>query len=383
MKVLQQVYVSQPGARQDVVPLATLNPQLVLVFAGPQQLANPQLHQQLRSALPDAVLAGCSTAGEICAQGVLENSIVITAVRFESDARVAAARAEVRAMEDSYAAGRRLGELLEPTGLRAILLFGKGVEINGSALIDGLVQVIGANIPITGGLGGDNGAFHSTYTLTTDGVSRSAVVAVGLYGEHLAVGHGSYGGWSAFGPVRRVTRCDGNILYELDGAPALQVYKNYLGEYARDLPASGLLFPFEMLREDQSSVGLIRTILGIDEEQGSLILAGDIDPNGFLRLMHTTTDGLVDGAEEAARRTLASMTAERGDGLALLVSCVGRKLVMGDQVEEEVESVTAQLGADVTVTGFYSYGEISPFASATDCKLHNQTMTITLLGERP
>jgi hypothetical protein len=211
-------------------------------------------------------------------------------------------------------------------------------------------------------------------------VADDKVVAVGLCGEHLRFGHGSFGGWEPFGPARRVTRCDGNVLYELDGEPALEIYKRYLGDHAKDLPASGLLFPFAMLGEDHNAIGLIRTILGVDEAGGSLTLAGEINPDGYLKLMHASTDKLVNGAESAAQAA-AAMFASAGDSVAILVSCVGRKLVMGNRVDEEVEAVSDVVGKKAVLTGFYSYGEISPFTPGSSCKLHNQTMTITCLGE--
>jgi hypothetical protein len=211
-------------------------------------------------------------------------------------------------------------------------------------------------------------------------LSSDRLTCVGFYGEKLLLSHGSFGGWSPFGPARKVTRSEHNVLFELDGEPALEVYKRYLGEHAKDLPASGLLFPFAMLGSDHNEVGLIRTILGIDEAQGSLTLAGDIDTNGYLKLMHASTDALVDGAESAAEAAKAMQT-PNGPALALLVSCVGRKLVMGGRVDEEVEAVADVIGKNTTLTGFYSYGEISPFNLATECKLHNQTMTITVISE--
>jgi len=135
-----------------------------------------------------------------------------------------------------------------------------------------------------------------------------------------------------------------------------------------------------MLGRDEAEVGLIRTISGVDETQGSLILAGDIDPQGYLRLMHANTDALVSGAEAAAQAACPASTCA-DQGLALLVSCAGRKLVMGDRVDEEVEAVADVFRHKATLAGFYSNGEISPMLGALACKLHNQTMTITYLTE--
>lgn len=352
---------------------------LLLVFGSLDHFSPPGLKEVLSKAFPKALLLGCSTAGEITAGGVDDGTCTITAINF-SEARLCQGSTRLAGMDDSFAAGQRLGQQLATENLKAVLLFGPGVKINGSALVNGMTSVIGSVIPITGGLAGDGGAFKETFTLDSDGVSTDRVVAVGLCSPGLKFAHGSFGGWEPFGPTRKVTRCAGNILYELDGEPALDIYRRYLGEHAKGLPASGLLFPFSMLGEDHSALGIIRTILGIDEENGSLVLAGEIIPDGFLRLMHASTDKLVNGAESAAEAA-ASMIQAPGESLAILVSCVGRKLVMGERVDEEVEAVGDVLGHHAVLTGFYSYGEISPFTPGASCKLHNQTMTITCLSE--
>lgn len=378
MQVAQVVLQNSHHVTQELDSLKLLNPNLLLVFGSAALLKD--LAAPLASQFPGAIRAGCSTAGEISSQGVSDQSCVVTAVRFDS-AQMVASSTELASMEDSFAAGVRLSEKLPPAGLRTVLVFGQGVAINGSALIAGMAEKLGADVTITGGLAGDNAAFTETWVLDASGVHNDRLTCVGLYGESLSLGHGSFGGWSPFGPARKVTRCENNVLFELDGEPALGVYKRYLGEHAKDLPASGLLFPFAMLGSDHSEVGLIRTILAVNEVDGSLTLAGDIDPDGYLRLMHASTDALVEGAEAAAQ---AAKTMFEGDGhgLALLVSCVGRKLVMGGRVDEEVEAVGDVFGQGAVLAGFYSNGEISPFTGEVACKLHNQTMTITYLSEK-
>ena len=352
---------------------------LLLVFGAINHFTHPELYRCLQELAPQAALLGCSTAGEISASGVEDGTCCITAVKFDRIG-LKSASTILSGMDDSFAAGERVGRQVLAPDLKAVLVFGPGVQINGSALVDGISSVIGFKVPITGGLAGDGGAFKETFTLGRDGIANNAVVAVGLCGDSLRFGHGSFGGWEPFGPARKVTRSAGNILYELDGEPALEIYKRYLGDYARNLPASGLLFPFAMLGDDHSAIGLIRTILGIDEAQGSLILAGEINAGGYLRLMHASTDKLVNGAESAADAA-AEMFHSEGNSLAILVSCVGRKLVMGSRVDEEVEAVGDVFSDKATLTGFYSYGEISPFTPGASCKLHNQTMTITCLSE--
>jgi hypothetical protein len=274
----------------------------------------------------------------------------------------------------------RLGAGLPPEGLRHALVFGPGIAVNGSALIEGLRSAVPAGCTLSGGLAGDAGRFEETFTLSDGGVDPRGVVAVGLYGDRVVLGNASFHGWAPFGPARRVTRAEGNLLFALDGEPALEVYKRYLGPYAKDLPASGLLFPFELVGE-AGKRGLLRTILGIDEANGSLLLAGDVTQDSYVRLMHATTDSLVDGAQTAAERAGEPVDRVDGDRLAVLVSCVGRKLVMGARVDEEVEAVTDVLGRGCALAGYYSYGEFSPLLESTDCRLHNQTMTITHLAE--
>ena len=354
---------------------------LALVFGSPAWLGNPEVFRQLKTHCPRAIPVGCSTAGEISADGIADDSLLLTIARFDAIGLEVAAT-DLADMDDSRAAGRRLGEQFEVAPPRALLVFSQGVAINGSALIDGLRDILGDQITITGGLAGDGARFQRTLVMTPSGASPTAIVALGLSGAALRFNHGCFGGWEPFGTLRKVTRAEGNILYRLDDKPALDIYRTYLGDYARDLPASALLFPFEMRDAQRSPTGIIRTILGIDEADGSLLLAGDIEPQGYLQLMQASTDRLISGAETAARLT-RDMAPHQAGGLVVLVSCVGRKLVMGPRVEEEVEAVADILGPDAILTGFYSYGEISPLTPGTPCCLHNQTMTITWLGEAP
>ncbi|MCF8167133.1 MAG: FIST C-terminal domain-containing protein [Rhodoferax sp.] len=377
MRVEQALFRTVQPSVADFAVLAAIEPTLVLSFGSVQAIKDGA--QAIAQAFPAAHRAGCSTAGEISRAGVEDGSLVVTAVRFETT-RVKQVSTVLSTMEDSLDAGRRLAKGLPNEGLRAILIFGQGVRINGSAVLAGMTEILGNQVSITGGLAGDGGAFTQTWVLDDQGLSSDRLTCLGLYGADLDFSHGSFGGWSPFGPSRKVTRCENNVLYELDGEPALDVYKRYLGDHAKGLPASGLLFPFAMLGSDHNEVGLIRTILGVDDVSGSVTLAGDIDPNGYLKLMHASTDALVDGAEAAAAAAKSMFSSPR-PSLVLLVSCVGRKLVMGGRVDEEVEAVGGVFGQAAVLAGFYSYGEISPLNNAVECKLHNQTMTITYISE--
>jgi hypothetical protein len=360
--------------------LEEIAPHLVLVFGSLKLMSHPSLQEQLALRFSDAQRIGCSTAGEIFSIGVGHGTVVVTAIHF-TQPMFRVATAELASAELSREAGMQLAGSLAAPELKMVWLLGQGLNINGSALVAGMSDRLGKQVPICGGLAGDDGEFKSTATLCNAGVSDHRLVAIGFYGDKVVHAHGSFGGWRAFGPARKVTRCVGNILYELDGEAALTVYKRYLGDYAKDLPASGLLFPFEMMSHQGEATGLIRTILGIDEQQGCLTLAGEINPEGYLRLMHAHTDALIDGVEDAAGFMQKSLSPHAGPGLALLVSCAGRLMVMGGRVDEEVEAVATVLGSHVTLAGFYSYGEICPAAATLECQLQNQTMTMALLAE--
>ncbi len=380
MKTLQIRLKSIAEIQTQLAPLSAQKPDLILVFGGLKFFESPDLANTLKALAPNAALVGCSTAGEIAVDRVYDNSCIVNAINFESTTTTAATTM-INGMADSFGAGERLGKALPSDGLKAVFVLGTGVAINGSALVEGLQSLLPHNVAISGGLAADAGAFTRTWTLGPEGSSDKHIVAIGLYGDKVQLSYGTFAGWEPFGPTRKVTRCEQNILFELDGERALDIYKRYLGEYAKGLPGSGLLFPFEMLGSEREKSGIFRTILAVDETTGSLTLAGDIDPNGYLRLMHSSTDKLIEGAEIAAKTTLDKHASPKGSTLAILVSCIGRKLVMSDRIDEEVEAVANTLGQNTCVTGYYSNGEIGGTEFHGECRLHNQTMTITWISE--
>jgi hypothetical protein len=358
---------------------AAITPQLILLFGARAALQESDALATLRTQYPGARLVGCSTAGEICGTDVSDDAIVAAVVQFEHT-QIRVMHLPLTSMDESHRVGAELAGALRADDLVHVLVLSEGLQVNGSELLAGLRQQLPAHVLVTGGLAADGAQFEKT-SVCIDGVCAGhAVAAIGLYGDRLQVGHGSLGGWDAFGPERVITRSTGNVLYELDGAPALELYKSYLGRHASDLPSSGLLFPLSV-RGAANEKGVVRTILGIDEAAGSLTFAGDVPQGHLAQLMKANVDRLVDGAQGAASASLEALGSTPPE-LAILISCVGRKLVLKQRVEEEVESVRDVLGDDAVLVGFYSYGEIAPFSGSTACELHNQTMTITTLRER-
>ena len=352
--------------------------QLVLLFGSRAILSAGTPLQELRQAYRHAHLLGCSTAGEICGKTVRDDTLVATAIHLEHSSVVGTAL-NIRDVPNSFQAGQQLAQTFDITDLVHVLVLSDGLKVNGSDLVKGLAQTLPPHVSITGGLAGDGAAFGETCVVWDRQVLPGLIAAIGFYGDRIQIGHGTLAGWDPFGIDRLITKSKGNVLYELDGKSALGLYKKYLGEHAAGLPATGLLFPLE-LRSQEGKPGLIRTILAINEAEQSMTFAGDIPEGSYARFMKANYDRLIDGAIGAAQASQPPQGSAAPD-LALLISCVGRKMVLNQRVEEEVEGVAEVLGPAAVLTGFYSYGEVCPFEPTAQCELHNQTMTITTFQE--
>ncbi|MGB0718925.1 MAG: FIST signal transduction protein [Bdellovibrionales bacterium] len=351
--------------------------QLVIFFGGQGVLNDGARFEDIKAAYPDAQIIGCSTGGEILNEDVLDGSVVSAALRFDKT-RIQSTVEAVQSAEDSFAAGKKIAESLNADDLGNVFIISDGMNVNGSDLIRGLYDVLDDKVIVTGGLAGDAADFGTTYVGLNAVPTPKKIAAIGFYGDALKVGYGSVGGWDPFGPERVVTRSEGNVLFELDGKPALDLYKEYLGDEAEKLPGSALFFPLIVFPEGRKDNSLVRTIVGIDEAAKSMIFAGDI-PRGYMaQLMQGEFGSLADGAGEAAALSLDACG--DGDRLAILVSCIGRKLLMGHSIADETEAVAEVLDYAPTI-GFYSYGEICHQQFTKECALHNQTMTVTLFHE--
>jgi hypothetical protein len=378
MEIEQSRWTQAQGWMPKISEGLKKDAQLVLSFGSTSILKDGKLMEQVRAKYPNAIAFGCSTSGEIYDTQVTDESLVITAIQFEHT-EIAGAQISLEQTQNSFDAGKQLAEKLNHNGLRHVIVLSDGLAVNGSDLVSGLTKYLPDHVTVTGGLAGDGANFNETFVVWNDKIEKNAITVLGLYGNRIKIGFGSLGGWDPFGPQRLITRSKNNILYELDGFSALDLYKKYLGEHAKDLPASGLLFPL-CLRINTDDVGVVRTILAVNEKENSLTFAGDVPEGAYTQLMKANFDRLIDGASGAAQtsfRAIGSKTPE----LAILISCIGRKLVLKQRIEEEIEGVRDVLGDSTVLTGFYSYGEISPFTPNAKCELHNQTMTITTFLE--
>jgi hypothetical protein len=343
---------------------------LVLVFADTKYFQTPACYEDIKTRFPAAHIVGCSSSGNVLDTTLSEGDVVATAICFEHG-RVRIAATDFHSGDSVQSLASGLMQSLQADDLRHVFALSDGVLINGSDLAKGLNSL---GVSVTGGLAGDGSRFEKTWVMADAPACAERIVAIGLYGD-LSVKSGCFAGWDEFGAERLVTKSTHNIVYEIDEQPALALYKKYLGELASKLPSSGLRFPLSVYQHGEKP--LIRTLLAVDEQAQSLTFAGDVPQGSLCKLMKTNLDRLIKNAGMAAEAALS----EHSRGLCIVVSCVGRRLVLGQMTEEELVIVREILGAQVCLTGFYSYGELAPFSDILQCQLHNQTMTLTTINE--
>lgn len=378
MNITTFCYTPAQGWSIDTLPALDGERTLVLLFGASSFIDEAAPIDQVMQAYPRSHIVGCSTSGKIYGTKLSDGGVVVGIMQFDQSTLMTATAA-VEAAEKSYAAGETVARQLKQPGLKGVLIFSDGLNVNGSELIRGLNAVLPSSVVITGGLAGDGDRFKRTGVIKDRRPQSGFVCAVGLYGDRLTIGHGSKGGWDIFGPERLVTQAQGNVVYELDGKPALQLYKEYLGDLAAGLPATALLFPLALRTTSPDQRQIVRSILAGDETAQSMIFAGDIPQGSFTQLMRANFDRVIYAASQAALMAHTSNDPAI-PRLSIAVSCVGRKLILGERTEEELEAMLDVLPAGTQQISFYSYGEIAPYASGT-CELHNQTMTLATISE--
>lgn len=381
MKIGQKLWTKEKGWTDVLTAKFSSPPQLVLAFGARPLMEDAKYFDEIKSFYPGSHIISCSTSGEILADKVHGDSIAVTAALFEKS-ELHFAEADIKTPKESLAVGKSLADSLPKENLVHVMVFSDGLRVNGTALVKGLNDNLPSNVSVTGGLVGDNAHFQKTVTGLDNVAQTGKVILVGFFGTNLHVGYGSFGGWDTFGVERVITKSKNNVLYELDGKPALELYKLYLGDKAKGLPSTGLLFPLRLHMDHNSSTEVVRTILGVNEQEQSMTFAGDMPEGSTVVLMKANFERLIDGAEKAGNMSIEPLGQKLPD-LAILISCVGRKLVLKERTEEEVEAVRSSIGKKSAMIGFYSYGELCPTApTEKQCRLHNQTMTITTFREK-
>lgn len=350
---------------------------IVFLFGDSKILKSEQSFNLIKERYPTAQIVGASSSGNILGAEISNSPIIATAVQFEKGS-IAVSKIDFSIDDDVEELSKTLIDQLPSADLKHVFVISDGLNINGSELVRGINKT-SSGFTVTGGMAGDGELFQETWVVANEPAQQYQIVAIGFYGDHFSITTGCHAGWSSFGAERIVTKSSTNVLYELDNQPALDLYKEYLGEFAKDLPHSGMRFPLN-IKEGENAGEVIRTLLGIDEESKSITFAGDIPEGYIVRLMKPDIDVLIDGSVAVAD-DIHIINSE--PALGLVVSCVGRRIVMKEIVEEELEVIQDALGNNIQLTGFYSYGEIAPLQNdLLHCQLHNQTMTLTAIYEK-
>lgn len=351
------------------------HPDLVVVFGSAEPAVLRGAAAALRGGFPEAQIVGCTTSGELLGGRILDGSIVAAAIQL-STAHVHAHSAKIGSRRDSYAAGRRLGEAIVAPALKGVLVLAEGIDCDGSQLLAGLCDAVGDQVPVFGGLAGDGIDFVVTRVAANGPFESGQAVAVGFYGKGFRIAQGLGVGWQPEQTIGPITNSAGSILYEIDQRPALDVLRRAAGLGRKITHADLLAAPLWIADPAWEASGIIRTIVGIDEDRGSLIMAGDLPRNGACSLMRTSVEALASSAAEAAGKAFEQVPSS--SGLAFLVSCVGRRQVLGPAASAEAQAVS-QVLRDMLQVGFYSYGEIGPAGASP--RMHNQTICVTILSE--
>ena len=355
-----------------------VNRNVVLVFGSRGELLNNKWFNQLSNKYPNSIILSASTAGEIFDNTILDNSITATALELEHTP-VSGYVVNINDYSDGIEAGAALSKNIKRKDLSLLLLFCDGHYVNTDDVLKGIYKRIPDSVKIVGGLAGDGNEFQSTL-VGLNGVPKEGNISIlAFYGNHIKADTSLFSGWEPFGTVRTVTRSEGNKLFELDNRSALELYRNYLGKKATELPSSALLFPLSM----RSKMGLplsIRTILSIDEAEQSMTFAGDIPIGTRVRLMKFNPSKLIDSASSAAEAVVA-LNDTGLPQLSIIISCAGRRKALGPNTIEEIESVKGILGNKTITTGFYSYGQICARPGSSRSEVHNQSITLLTINE--
>jgi hypothetical protein len=327
----------------------------------------------LSSELPGTELFGCSSFAEINSAGALAGSVTLLGARGAG----LSAHAVMLAPEgrSGFALGQAVARALAPSSPTLILLLPDVLTVNATALLRGVLDVMGPGFPIVGGAPADSGAFERVHLFCGREIATAGVLAVAINGP-LKLATAARSGYTPVSVPRTATRVEeGNVLLELDGRPALDVYREFLGPRADAMKAVSVEFPFSVISEHGAEApALTRSVFHVDEARRALILGGDIPEGRRVRIVSASRRGVLAGARaatELARRALPD------PDLALIFDCMSRKLVLGEQYKEECAEAFALLPPGLPKLGFYTFGEISPQEGRAEH--HESTFTLALL----
>jgi hypothetical protein len=325
-------------------------------------------------------LIGCTTDGEISTEGFSIGSSVLGGIASDQIEFELALVEHISG--DSEQAGRDLATAFSDE-VCYIQLFSDGITGNGSAILRSMAAGFKDTIPVAGGTSGDAGKFKATWQFQGDRVYSDAAVAIGFKGK-FKLGTGVWSGWAPIGLPKRVTRAEGNVLYELNGESALSVYERFLGRHAKRLPGVGVEYPLGIIGQFEGPNGhdhlLLRATMSVNWEEQSIQFAGEIPEGAMVYLTCGERASILDATEKAARLAIDDLGQDVEPAIVFFYSCMARKTLLGLRTKEEIERVRTQFNPDVPIIGFYTYGEFCRVNRGGPSLLHNETATLSIIG---
>ena len=350
---------------------------LILIFGN-----NMEIFQKVVEQFNSKNILGCSSSGEIVEDQLLEEGLSVTVLEFK-DTKVKTSLVHFKDYDDSYNAGVEVMKNLNAEKLKGILVFSEGLNINGSKLVEGMESLNLNNSVIGGGTAGDYLKFNETWVYYNNKKYNNAIVAVGLYGENLNISFGSASGITALGVEKKITSSSKNVLYTIDDKRALDVYKEWFKGFGiEDIEGLLLQCPIEISKNFNQEEGLVRTPIAYNEEEGSVTFTGEIPEGKFLRMMRADVEKMIEASHSAVKSSMEKLNKEKESNvLNLMVSCAGRKALLGTETEDElIEANQITEDANSKQIGFYSYGEFTNVNNKSE--FVNQTMTVISIEEK-
>jgi methyl-accepting chemotaxis protein len=344
--------------------LGDASPALVMVFASPKHPLS-EVSQKLTDAFGSARVLGASTAGEFNETGDQKEAIsavavagdfvvhagMATGLKASAEAAVSQATAEIPPSVDGFE-HRTAIVLLDP-------LAGNGEE---AVLMTS--ATLGEGVRLAGGAAGDDLKMTETHVSLGKQAASDAIVCA-VISSKKPLGIGVAHGHAPLSDGVRITKAEGNVVYEVDGRPAWDVWAEHTREAAK---AAGI--DPDTIRDEDIGGFLLRYEAGLAAgetykiraplsrgEDGSLSFACGIPEGATVRITESEPERQIESARQAARNALAQVGGDKPAG-AVVFDCICRNLILGDTFKDAVVGISEELGG-VPLAGFETYGEIA------------------------
>lgn len=267
--------------------------------------------------------------------------------------------------------GKWAGERFEKP---AILILGSGLETDGEQLVRGIQHVAGNDVSMFGGLAGDDTQFKETFVFSEEKLENNGAIVMALNTSQYIIQGLATSGWVSIGADKIITHAEGNIVYTIDGQPALDVYKDYLNVSDTDLPEIGVEYP--LLIKKPGAQDVLRAVINVDREKKSLIFAGTV-PNGAV-VTFSSSPGF-EIIESTRNKVNEFHNHNEEADLLILFSCMARHNALGPTISEEIDEAWHNWAKPLI--GFFTYGEIGNNYNAA-CDFYNETFTMVSIKQK-